>query len=436
MVYRFILYSIIAGIISCKTVREEDISYMVYRQPIEGFEKMKFIGITGNKNLHPVLLTRLNKQIDKCQQFKKSTILKNRYKIEIGDEFSVHKSIRNQVKKNRDDRYAHGILYVEFKNIKKKQKNTKISLIKAKYNDPYYWHDTFATTADISDESYAFEEISRKPTYSTKDRNYQIHDSETKVRYVLYNAKTDRLVFDKTSNLKTVIATYSSKPPLDANKMAATVFQQLLSKIVRNTCTQIAQVERKLISINKENKVDKLITSGVNMALTGDWEGAGNSWQNAILLNQDHALAHHNLGIYYERSGKLPKAIEEFERARNGTHSEILPPGRFERSLDQIKPKWGVIESYPKILSITSTNGITVVGGFSGQLEPGKKYSLYRSTKITHRKNHHPKGLRLIEVGKVQIEKTEPGPIPQYLGRVIEFTGGFHPQTGDSILDE
>ena len=59
------------GVIGCASVQREEVTYTLYRKPVELFKKMKVLGISANKQTHKVVLDHLNNRIGKCSQYSK-----------------------------------------------------------------------------------------------------------------------------------------------------------------------------------------------------------------------------------------------------------------------------------------------------------------------------------------------------------------------------
>ena len=345
----------------------------------------------------------------------------------------VAKAFGDEVAKHRDDRYAHGILYVQLQTRLKNAPLAQASVVRPQYDQPYDWHDAFQATADLSGRAYSFEEISRKPRYTAATSAFKTEEVELVARYSLYNAKLKRLVFDRTSTLQASVANYSSQPGISRDRLHKMLYRQVIGKIVRSTCTSQGEVERSLVAVGDETKVEKLIQTGVDQAMDDQWEKAAQSWQNAILIEPKNAVAHHNLGVFYERNGNIPKAIDEFDRARSGKLWKQVPRQQFQTSLFQFRPGSDILEVQPKILSMSSSNWVTIVGGKEGGLKPGKIYPVYRSSAVSN-ENHSVRGIRLVEVGKIRVEKAAGGEVPRYEARTMEFTNEFKLATGDTVI--
>ncbi|MDR2455639.1 MAG: tetratricopeptide repeat protein [Deltaproteobacteria bacterium] len=74
------------------------------------------------------------------------------------------------------------------------------------------------------------------------------------------------------------------------------------------------------------------------LAMAGRWDEAADLWKELTALNPDYASAHYNLGLYYERNGRLEEAWASYRRAflsqGHPHHREALT--RLTDSLDRL----------------------------------------------------------------------------------------------------
>ena len=412
-------------------MRQEEVTYELHRGSAKDTSNIKFLGVVTDKSTSKGIKKILAQNLNRCRQFKKSTIIKNNYKLPVaGDRENVEKVFRKSLRKKRDDRYAHGIIYLSLKT-KIKGYRDKVELVTAHYNTPYDWRDSLQATADFEKNVFSFEEVVQTPRLKRKKTNERRTNISVNARFALFNAKTDKLIFDKLSTLNTELSNYSQNPKLSPKVVSGQLLQQMMNKIVRSTCTKMRQVERQLIAIGDSSKVEKLVDEGVDLASDDNWEAAAEKWQNAILSSPNDAPAHHNLGIYYERSGNIPKSIEEFDRSRSGKHAHLLPKNQFDNVLFQFRPKDQPSKQRPKIFSVSNSHWVAVIGGRK-PLKIRKVYPIYRTLQPTlgDKKNT----IKVIEVGKVRIEKKEKGRLKLYYGRIMEFPADKNIQAGDTLL--
>ena len=131
-----------------------------------------------------------------------SVRLGRHYAIPSGSPQKVAEAFANQVDRKRSDRYVHGLLYVDVLTKESRRQIAETKTIKVKYSSRYDWVDSFAATADIGNEIYSFEEIAPKPKFQTSKSKQRSTRLDLEMRFALYNAKTEKLAFDKQAALK------------------------------------------------------------------------------------------------------------------------------------------------------------------------------------------------------------------------------------------
>jgi tetratricopeptide (TPR) repeat protein len=433
MIMKIQLCALCLLIQACSGRTISPVEYEVYRSPIDAFDKLNFLGVAASKDTPKALVANVVTEIGRCRQFKKTVRLTGAYKLPKPNSRDLLRGFRAENDKFRSDRYVHGILFVDVIDNKQMQKPVQTSLIRVKYKNRYDWFDSFGTTADLSSQAYSFEEIAKKPQYRARDVKVTLERQRYGVRYALYNIKKDKIVFDKSTSLQATVSNYSKTPTFSGPQVAKILNEHMIAKIARNACPKIGTARRDLLADSGATKADAMVRKGIELAVEEKWERAAEKWQNAILLNKNHGFAHHNLGIFYERTGNVPKAIEEFQRAKKSGIDESLSEDVFEDSIDQFRPEVGLAELNPQILTVTSSNLVKIIGGKASDLKVGKTYSIYRS-KPLYSSKYEPQGIHLVEVGKVHVEKLEQQSPPHYLGRVVEFLKPYTIAGGDVVV--
>lgn len=420
---------ILSSVCGCSALREEPVSYPLYRTPVANFAKVQFLGVARTKGLEDGFTNELVRQIDRCGQYKQTNRLDTVFQLPEGDRNQVPKYLKGAIEAFPKARYVHGVLTVEIiRNSVEKQSSTETILTTGEKGE-YAWFDSFGLMADPKSGQFGFEEIGPVVTFNSQKANVETRRIDAAVRYAMYNTKIDKLVFDVTSDASVTLVTYSKKPVLDAGGVRGLVFRRLLDKVKRMACPKIAEVQRTLYARNAETKADVLVQKGIDLAEDNRWEQAANSWQNAVLVDKANPFAHHNLGIYYERTGNVPKSVEEFELATRGTRFKEIPDRQFEASLDLLRPRATPAEVEPRIYAVTGAGWVSLTGTKRGMFKPGQTISVFRA--VRHTNGNRVDGMVLTEVGRVRYVKDGE---PFALARITEYMADMSIINGDILV--
>ncbi|MEW6684696.1 MAG: DUF6340 family protein [Candidatus Edwardsbacteria bacterium] len=101
------------------------------------------------------------------------------------------------------------------------------------------------------------------------------------------------------------------------------ILNSLLGKVIQKF---VAQISPHYVMRSRRLMVadDEFTKRGNKLAQNGLWDEAKQAWQQAVSLNPQNAAAHNNLGIAYEKMGKIDQAEQEYQTALN------LAPGNAE----------------------------------------------------------------------------------------------------------
>jgi len=105
--------------------------------------------------------------------------------------------------------------------------------------------------------------------------------------------------------------------PVDADALVGELQRSMVKELVQILTPHEATVERMLraLPLYRNPKAAELVRAGIDAAVQDDWKGAERSFQEAALLVPDAAAVHGNLGVVYERSGRLVEAYASYRRA-------------------------------------------------------------------------------------------------------------------------
>jgi hypothetical protein len=105
--------------------------------------------------------------------------------------------------------------------------------------------------------------------------------------------------------------------PVDAEALVVELQRSMVQELVQTLTPHEATAERMLraLPLYRDPKAAALVRGGIEAAAQDDWKGAERSFEEAALLVPDAAAAHGNLGVVYERSGRLTEAYAAYRRA-------------------------------------------------------------------------------------------------------------------------
>lgn len=405
----------------------------MHRAPTAGFEKMTFLGVAKPQGSAERFHGQIVDEIRRCGQFQKVNKLNRVFKIPEGDKDAVAKSVKADVEKFQDSRYVHGVMVTNTKDKKIDKKTEAVTLVMLKDRLDHRWVDSHGTAATPGHGLYGIEEVSPMTVASTQRVVLKTTTIKVGLRYLLLNRELNQVILDKQTFVSGSVASYTQKPLLNANNLEAKLDQSLARRVVRAACPKLTAVTRKLYAENSDTKADELVVQGIELAGDERWEDAANMWRKAVLIDRKHGYAYHNLGVYYERAGNLPSAMEEYQKEKR-SRLKGPNPAQYDASLKIVRPLFNHSQIEPRIYTVSGANWVTIQTetkqGASARLKAGREYPVYRSRRQAGDKLGEFNGTNLIEVGRVSIVKAEP---PFMLARVTQYLQEYGIEAGDFI---
>jgi tetratricopeptide (TPR) repeat protein len=413
---------------ACSGRVEEAVAYDVYRVPPSEFKGMSFLGVAKPKDLDGKHVQTLTAALSKCGQYQKVNALGKTFALESGDREKVQKKLKADIASYQDARYVHGVLVIEPLKRTFKTDTASVKYVAVKEGVDHSWYESAGYTADLSSGLLVTDEIAPKMQFAERRVQQKQASVDLSVRITLYNKANDAIVFDRVTRASAALATYSTSPKLSIKALEAELWDEIMARAQRFACPKVARVERQLLAEGSETKADLLIQQGIEIVDdSGDWGKAADMWKKAVLIDKQAAFAYHNLGVYYERRGDLPAAMEEFEKAkRRGGKST---PKQYDVSLVNYRPKLDPVALEPRIYAAGGAGWVTITGGRKAALGVGRTYSVYRLRRAGE--DFRFDGVALTEVGKVTIVKAEP---PFMLARVTQFLDPQRVEAGDVLV--
>jgi tetratricopeptide (TPR) repeat protein len=432
---RAALITALGASLACAGHVEEEVAFDVYRSPTAGFEKVGFLGIARPKGEAGKYQGDLVSQVRRCGQYQKTNALAKVFKLPTGDKDAVVKKLKSDIEAYQDSRYVHAVLLVDSVKREVERKTVATRFVHLKDRLDHRWTDSYGTAGTPAHPLYGVEEISPVTVATAKKIGQKQTRITLGVRYVLYNKLQDTVVFDRQSSVTGSVQTYTGKPAVSDKQLEAQLWRQLLGRVGRAVCPKIATVTRKLYAEDSGSKADNLVASGIELVEDDEkWEEAANQWRKAVLIDKKHGYAYHNLGVYYERAGNLPAAMEEYEKAKR-SRLRGPNPKQYDTTLKILRPSYDPPAVEPRIYTVSGANWVTIFGGPRNALKVGGEYAVFRSRRHPDERQDAKAGdfdgTTLTEVGRVHVVKVEP---PFVLARVKQYLEDWSVEVGDLVL--
>ena len=149
-----------------------------------------------------------------------------------------------------------------------------------------------------------------------------------------------------------------------------------------------------------------------------------------LLKDKKNALAHHNLGVYYEFIGDPIKALPHYKKEGKGKWAKLVLKPRLQTFLDEYQLPNFRKEFLPQIAFISAGNWVYVYGN-GNKLNLNKKYSIYR-IEMNRNDDQDVTGTHLREVGQIRVVREKGG---FYIGRIRQSVVDYPILPGDYIIN-
>src|SRR5690606_28800467 len=136
------------------------------------------------------------------------------------------------------------------------KKRAKVVMVRDE--DDHSWFDSYGNAVNPTSDVYGSEEIgpvSKTVPKAVRQRHQRI---DLGVRYVLYNKKSEKVVFDRTTYIGAALSTYSKRPSIAPARIKTQLMGHLMQRIARDVCPRIGHVERSLYAMGTGSSADKL----------------------------------------------------------------------------------------------------------------------------------------------------------------------------------
>jgi tetratricopeptide (TPR) repeat protein len=397
--------------------------------PTIGFKEITFLGISKPANINQANYDRVVNLVQKCSQYQKVNRLNKTFEIGQLNRDSTLKRLKGDVAAHQDARYVHGVLVIEQLSNETKQTQDSIKIVGLREGVDHQWFQSFGYTARPLSSLFGSDEIAPKVSFITKNIPIRKFEKTLVWRFVLYNKTKDALIIDRRVKMSVALDSYSSKPKITDKVIEAALGKEMMEHIAGFVCPKIAQADRTLLANSSDHKADQLVDNGIDLAGDNRWEAAANQWKKAVLIDKRNAWAYHNLGIYYEKYGNIPAAMEEFSKAKKSGISEYQPK-LYDQAINIYRPKITLPTNDMRVYGVGNAHWLLLHGGEQTNFKIGQEYPVYRIQRIGEGPEYNFYGIRLVEVGKVQLVKQE---APFILARITQFLEPYGIQAGDSL---
>lgn len=174
-------------------------------------------------------------------------------------------------------------------------------------------------------------------------------------RMSLYNKGAGKIVYDRVGKNISALSVFSKDPAFKKTQFEELVHASLLQDIAFYSCPPSQPVVRHLYSPSSASVTSKAISDGVTSAEGDDWEGAAAAWNEVLATDPKNTLAHHNIGVYYERGGDVTEALKHY---RLGFRDKRIQEDAFGETIGRFLPQDQVLE--PLVVQVTGGNWIFV----------------------------------------------------------------------------
>jgi hypothetical protein len=220
--------------------------------------------------------------------------------------------------------------------------------------------------------------------------------------------------------------------PVDADAVVEALQRSMVQELLQILTPHQATAVRMLraLPLYTDPKAVELVRAGIEAATEDDWTKAERFFQEAALLVPDAAAVHGNLGVVYERSGRLMEAYAAYRRAYACQPGD--PTYRYYGGDLQIAftPDLRKEDLPTLVLGVRADGFLYLDGGREARQHLEDSFVIYR-TEV--RRDVHSG--RIIEVSEVEIAR---GKIVEVLarislGRVLLWDPKLEVRSGDLV---
>lgn len=396
----------------------------------ENFQELKELGLILDDDFDADFKKGFVEDLKKCGNYKNISLLNSTVSLKSNDPNELKAEYEKTIAVDGKARMQNGIFVVDltFKNLNSTME--KSTSFRFKDKKEFRWYTNYGIPSvnefgfSNGSELAPIRRVKRKPIF-IRNANYLY-----RIRYALYNRVTNKVVVNGQEETASTISNFSRKPSLKKGQVQKAIFTSLKNRIISKVCAKKSEAEHIYYAQDK-GAASTSINEGVDLAKQGRWKLAANKWENALLKDKKNAIAHHNLGIYYEFMGQPEKALAHYKYEKYGKPAKaIIKP----RSPTFLKTYQIPDFNQPMLaqISFISAGNWVYIAANSQSLKLRKKYSIYRILMNRSEVDQEVVGAHIREIGMIKIIRKEGD---YYQGRIQQSLVDYPILPGDYLIN-
>ncbi|SMF77914.1 hypothetical protein [Pseudobacteriovorax antillogorgiicola] len=401
-----------------------------YKTPREGFTELKKLGVVMDEDFAPEFSKKLFESLKQCRNFSEVDDIKTTINMSKANSKELKELFEKTIEKDAKARTSNGILALDLsvKRVKKRlEKSTAFRFLDRKNQD---WFVNYGIPAK-PELGYSNQfEMAPKRKIGRKSIYIRYADYEYKIRYALYNRVTGKVAVEGIADTASTLSVFSAKPAVARKDVQDVIIASLRNRIIDKVCER-QQYKEFLYYFPSNTPAGLLINEGVDLAKQNRWKLAATKWENALAKESKNAVAHHNLGVYYEYIGDPIQAYPHYRREGRGKWASIVLQPRLERFLDEYQTPDFKKSFLPQIAFISAGNWVYIYAN-NNKLGINKKYPIFRVEMNRSETEQAVVGTHLREVGSIRVIREKNG---FYVGRVRLSVVDYPILPGDFVIN-
>jgi hypothetical protein len=405
-----------------------EVQYPQMISPVEAYTELTKLAVGIDSKMDPVLRDEVMKVLKACPIFTEVAAMDKPVRVSGSNPKDYFDAL---IKRSQQAQLSQGIMSIQIEDNSESSQLEKSQAFVLADQATNAWYPSFGIPAVGTLGFPKKPEVAPKWTLRKRDTYVRAEKLQYIVRFVMYNRVAGKIVHDHIVSNTSTLLNYSRKPTLKKPTFTGLIQRSVMDEIMFYACPAKNQVKRKLYYVKNPNPDGEQINEGVDLAEENRWPLAATKWNNVLLKDKKNAVAHHNLGVHYERSGEIFQAMDHFKQVRAGKSGKLLD-NVIDEIRTQYQPRMDGTAVYPQVSFVTGGNWAFVRSDNKGMME-GQTYSLYRFEPVVSPENSRTVGLSIREVGLFKVGS----PSAQYYpGRIKEFLIDYPVKPGDFVIVE
>lgn len=165
------------------------------------------------------------------------------------------------------------------------------------------------------------------------------------------------------------------------------------------------RVERRKVL---DKRGGKCTQRGVQLAKAGIWDEAIVEWRKAVLNDSHDAAAHNNLGVAYERAGRIEDARRAYRKAVRLDPDNLSYRRNMAYLAAERAPSASRESTAYLVLEVDEAGIVYVDYGEEDGAQPGDRLQVYREKTVRHPTTGQVMGTDTIEIAEVEVTEMFP----------------------------